>query len=580
MRGWLRRVHPYTPELARLRALMLAAAEAPLPHGEASESADPLPNVRALVTQAARCSVLMLRLELPGVRLSDADAAVVGAALRHLPSLEVLDLRGCCMEPSAVLSLAAPMSRAHLSTLQTLLLGGNWNEAQLEVAVRCTEAICAALVLAGARSLSRLSIPNGMLPQGATALCEALAALHPPLTHLDVSDSRFGCGGMLALLDASRRSPFDKLERLDLFACHIGPRGGESLGRFLSASGTRSSQDGTTLAPKPPPLLSLSLGDNAIQDRGLAALAAALVHNPRLAATLIDIDLSSNGIGLQDDTSLFLPGGGSACDEFARALQLAGSDTSGGGGVALQWLNFSQNFLGKDGMRGVVSALRAAPLLTCLDVACCNLHDGGVHALAEHLAASGSPALSTLGIYNQPEVTDGAARALMLALREGVPNLTALHAGRINMLGDSDDSAAAAAVALVEERPRLKYLDLRDNAPLDASLTRRVDEVCRLRPGLRLFNPTDPWPGEEANDVFSAMEGWHQAGLVDSRQMFCRFQQTIWFYRGDDRGGELNQPVYVIEEPGGELNHVAGGMATGSEEVSESPSPSDNLHAP
>ena len=44
--------------------------------------------------------------------------------------------------------------------------------------------------------------------------------------------------------------------------------------------------------------------------------------------------------------------------------------------------------------------------------------------------------------------------------------------------------------------------------------------------------------------------------------------------------GELNQPVYVIEEPGGELNHVAGGMATGSEEVSESPSPSDNLHAP
>ena len=97
MRGWLRRVHPYTPELARLRALMLAAAEAPLPHGEASESADPLPNVRALITQAARCSVLMLRLELPGVRLSDADAAVVGAALRHLPSLEALDLRGCCM---------------------------------------------------------------------------------------------------------------------------------------------------------------------------------------------------------------------------------------------------------------------------------------------------------------------------------------------------------------------------------------------------------------------------------------------------------------------------------------------------
>ena len=45
--------------------------------------------------------------------------------------------------------------------------------------------------------------------------------------------------------------------------------------------------------------------------------------------------------------------------------------------------------------------------------------------------------------------------------------------------------------------------------------------------------------------------------------MWCRFQQTVWFYRGEDNGGDLNQPVFVIEEPGGELQHIAAGVTTG-----------------
>ena len=83
------------------------------------------------------------------------------------------------------------------------------------------------------------------------------------------------------------------------------------------------------------------------------------------------------------------------------------------------------------------------------------------------------------------------------------------------------------------------------------------------RASLRVSRPGVAWPGEDANDVFSAMEGWHQAGLVDSRQMWCRFRQTVWFLEGDDVGGELNQPLFVIEEPGGELNSATAEAAAG-----------------
>ena len=54
--------------------------------------------------------------------------------------------------------------------------------------------------------------------------------------------------------------------------------------------------------------------------------------------------------------------------------------------------------------------------------------------------------------------------------------------------------------------------------------------------------------------------------------MWCRFRQTVWFYRGEDTGGELNQPVYVIEEPGGELSsaqQAVEGSAVGSEQPGE-----------
>ena len=40
-----------------------------------------------------------------------------------------------------------------------------------------------------------------------------------------------------------------------------------------------------------------------MQDRGLAALAGSIFRNPRLASTLVDLDLSSNGIGARPTLS-------------------------------------------------------------------------------------------------------------------------------------------------------------------------------------------------------------------------------------------------------------------------------------
>lgn len=546
---WSRRVHPEPPEIVRLVTLL---------HEYATQLST-LSRAR-IVTVPGDVHINLLRLEMSGIVLNNEDASDVGAALRQFPSLRLLDLRDCCMQPRGVLALATHMARSRLRSLSQLLLGGNWTEADSEMSVRCITAVSEALVAAGAHALETLSLSNGMLPQGAVALCNALALLHPPLTHLDVSDSRFGYGGAAALLKCHQRAPFNKLSSLDLFACHIGPRGGDVIGRLLASP----------ISGSPPLALRvLCLADNAIQDRGLAALATALRTNAILAATLEELDVSSNGIGLEDDSSLVLAHGTSACEDFAHALAAANvASAPGGGGLALRRLNISQNFIHDGGMHAFASALEAVPHLEWLDISCCNVNDVGLRSLAQHFNGPGSPQLQTLGTYNQGRaVTDGAARALLLALRAGAPQLTALHAGRLNMDGSGEGSAGAAAVSLVEARPLLRYVDLRDNTRLDAELGARLDACCAKRQQLQVHRPDEAWPEQESNDIFSAMEGWHQDGLVESRQMWCRWSQTVWFYRGEDHGGEHDQPVYVIEEPGGELNHVASGMPHAEEEV-------------
>ena len=62
----------------------------------------------------------------------------------------------------------------------------------------------------------------------------------------------------------------------------------------------------------------------------------------------------------------------------------------------------------------------------------------------------------------------------------------ALHAGALNMRGGAEDTAGSAAVHLIESKPSLTYVDLRDNEELDATLSARLDACCAARPLLRL----------------------------------------------------------------------------------------------
>ena len=68
------------------------------------------------------------------------------------------------------------------------------------------------------------------------------------------------------------RVPLTSLARLDLFATHIGPWGAEAIG--------------TRLATADVPVRELWLADNAIEDRGLKALATALRDCPAFAARI------------------------------------------------------------------------------------------------------------------------------------------------------------------------------------------------------------------------------------------------------------------------------------------------------
>ena len=111
-----------------------------------------------------------------------------------------------------------------------------------------------------------------------------------------------------------------------------------------------------------------------------------VLANVALAASLFELDLSSNGIGLEDDDDLVLAHGASACDDFAQALHEANRACAenGLGSLGLRWLNFSQNFIADRGMLSLAHALEAAPQLTWLDVSCCNINDAGLRCLARH----------------------------------------------------------------------------------------------------------------------------------------------------------------------------------------------------
>lgn len=221
---------------------------------------------------------LSLRLEnlvLRGLNLYDYGASALGHALQHFRLLKLLDVRDCGLIPGVLELFAEGIAKGVPTGLHTLWIGGNWFDSGEE----CNQALCRGLRRGRAHSLTSLDLANSIMPQGGHYIAEMLVALRPPLTELDLSDSRLGGPGARYLLDAMSRAPLTSLRMLDLFACHIGPRGAEAIGAILAASEV--------------PISDLSLADNAIQDQGLAALTTALLSSPAFAQAGYSLRLAS-----------------------------------------------------------------------------------------------------------------------------------------------------------------------------------------------------------------------------------------------------------------------------------------------
>mmetsp|Transcript_30302 Transcript_30302/g.85474 ORF Transcript_30302/g.85474 Transcript_30302/m.85474 type:complete len:549 (-) Transcript_30302:90-1736(-) len=186
---------------------------------------------------------------------------------------------------------------------------------------------------------------------------------------------------------------------------------------------------------KAPQLEELTLGYNNIGDSGAAAIAAALKHLPRLRLLFF----GWNGIGNAGASAL------------AAALEHA---------PRLEELNLFWNFLGEAGTAALAAALAHTPRLAKLNLAWNNMGDAGAVALAEALKKT-------------PGVTE------LSVAWSGVGNL----------------GATALASALVH-LPKLKELRMRGNDFGDVGATALAEAVLSLeasREGERLVSSGIPW---------------------------------------------------------------------------------------
>eukprot|EP00966_Prymnesium_polylepis_P186552 4324542-Prymnesium_polylepis.1 len=411
------------------------------------------------------------------------------------------------------------------------------------------------------------------MPRGGQYIAEMLARLQPPLTDLNLADSRLGGPGARFLRDAMARSPLRQLRRLDLFACHVGPRGAEAVAAMLGAGDMPVSElylaDNAIAQslPAPPdcspswrvsrvPVLRAShqsgrcACDPRREDQGRAAFSAALRGCAAFASRIEVLDLSSNGLGLAG--GVWSPEDQrtekEACVEFGGALALASQ---------LRELNLSENFLDDGGVVPIVEALaggagkgrrvwlrpahsrtmppppRAVRRLELLELSACYLRAPSALALTAFMEAGAGAALHSLGLYRNLRVGDGAMAGLLRALHEHVPRLRTLKIGQTG-LGGADGGALDACVPLVAPG-RLETLDLRGNDPAESERLAAVLAAARARDGLKLQLPEDAW------DEASTLDGYHPSGLIARRQMWARMYETVIFIEGDDAGGERNQ---------------------------------------
>lgn len=181
---------------------------------------------------------------------------------------------------------------------------------------------------------------------------------------VDYTNQAIGDAGALALAQSlASGSGSETVATLILYKCGIGPVGAAALAEAVRAH---------------PRVTAVNLNSNAIEDAGVASVAAVLAHS----ASLLHLELDTCGV------------------TDAGATRLAMGLVEIGDGGALLTLDLGGNVIGDSGATALAGALRANHVLRKLELGGNHIGDAGAKALAGSLT-SHNQGLTHLGLsYN------------------------------------------------------------------------------------------------------------------------------------------------------------------------------------
>lgn len=424
--------------------------------------------------KAAKIAKKVDILELAGCDLGPVCGATLGAALPVFQALQVLDVTKCGLGTIGTVALANALQELQQGNVKKLLLGSNFNEALKQP--QCIEAICSALGTPALKGLTTIDLSdNGIGGKGAIKLSEGLIEKKPPLKELILADCQLGFTGGAAVGKAMMQ--LTSLRRIDLFSCNIGDHAATTIGEILASGSV--------------PLATLGLQGNAISWEGAVELAKGL---PGVAATLENLDLSSNAIGNENPA---------ACNALGDCFRTSPP-------AKLRVLNLAENSLGDADSKGLLGSLGVLKALAWLDLSSNRLRPDIGEALAPALCECVE--LQILSLNDNDRLGDSVMVQVFGAAAK-MAKLTELHASKVEL---TPEGATSVMALLRDCGESLAKLDLRGNVKLEAATCDELRSVGSKVSTLLL--PTDE-------------DGHATSGPLDARQMHYKYHGTKLFLK-------------------------------------------------